>query len=228
MKWTRNFKIAPTYMQHLIQTPQCPHRRGLLFLVYTLDMARTRWVVGVDEAGRGAPAGPGSGGALAVRVAVGALPFPEPLYAKRAGILHGIRDSKKLTELGRERWYTKLSAQAKAGNIKFASSMVSHSVIDRRGISKATALGVARTLIKLDLHPATTRVLLDGSLAAPALWRNQKTIVRGDDRVAIIAAASVIAKVRRDRRMKRLSLRYPDYGFAVHKGYGKAVIWITQ
>ena len=200
-------------MQHLIQTPQCPHRRGLLFLVYTLDMARIRWVVGVDEAGRGPLAGP---------VSVAALAFPEPLYAKRAGILHGIRDSKKLTELGRERWYTKLSAQAKAGNIKFASSMVSHSVIDRRGISKATALGVARTLIKLDLHPATTRVLLDGSLAAPALWRNQKTIVRGDDRVAIIAAASVIAKVRRDRRMERFSLRYPDYGFAVHKGYGTA------
>ena len=176
-------------------------------------MRNIRWVVGVDEAGRGPLAGP---------VSVAAVAFPESLYREHTKVIGGIRDSKKLTELGRGRWYTKLLAQAKTGKVRVASSMVSHSVIDRRGISKATALGVARTLIKLDLHPATTRVLLDGSLAAPALWRNQKTIVRGDDRVAIIAAASVIAKVRRDRRMKRLSLRYPDYGFAVHKGYGTA------
>ena len=134
-------------------------------------MRNIRWVVGVDEAGRGPLAGP---------VSVAAVAFPESLYREHTKVIGGIRDSKKLTELGRGRWYTKLLAQAKTG------------------------------------------VFLEGSLAAPALWRNQKTIVRGDDRMAIIAAASVIAKVRRDRRMERLSLRYPDYGFAIHKGYGTA------
>lgn len=168
-------------------------------------------MVGIDEAGRGPLAGP---------VSVAAVAFPEALYKRRERLLGGIRDSKKLTEHGRERWYAFLLTEAKKGSIKITSSMVSHSVIDRRGISKATALGVNRSLSKLGINPTTARVLLDGSLAAPLEWENQETIIRGDDRVAIIAAASIIAKVRRDRRITRLSKKYPEYGLAVHKGYG--------
>lgn len=157
---------------------------------------------------------------MAGPVSVAAVAFPEALYKKRGHLLAGIRDSKKLTEQGRERWYALLLKEFKEGNIKIASSMVSHSVIDRRGISRATALGVARSLHKLGINPATARVLLDGSLSAPLEWENQETIIRGDDRVAIIAAASIVAKVRRDRRITRLAKKYPEYGFEVHKGYG--------
>jgi len=174
-------------------------------------MSKIHYVVGIDEAGRGPLAGP---------VSVAAVAFPEDLYKKRHHILGGIRDSKKLTEKGRERWFALLLREAKQGRIKIASSMVSHTVIDRCGISKATALGVARSLTKLALLPRLSRVLLDGSLSAPLEWTNQETIIRGDDKVAIISAASVVAKVRRDRRIVRLSVKYPEYGFAIHKGYG--------
>ncbi len=174
-------------------------------------MRDSHFVVGIDEAGRGPLAGP---------VSVAAVAFPEVFYKRRECILSSIRDSKKLTEYGRERWYTLLVKEFKRGNIKITSSMVSHSVIDRHGISKAIALGVARSLHKLGINPKTARVLLDGSLSAPSGWKNQKTIIRGDDRVAIIAAASIIAKVRRDKRIAHFAKKYPEYEFAAHKGYG--------
>ena len=67
---------------------------------------------------------------------------------------------------------------------------------------------------------AKTKILLDGSLHAPDIYVKQKTIIRGDEKEAIIAAASIVAKVLRDRRMKRLAKKFPGYGFEVHKGYG--------
>ncbi len=179
--------------------------------VYSKDMRGQHFVVGIDEAGRGPLAGP---------VSVAAVAFPETLYKRRGRLLTGIRDSKRLTEHVRERWFALLLKEFKEGNIKIASSMVSHSVVDRRGIGRAIALGVARSLHKLGINPAAARVLLDGSLSAPLEWKNQETIIQGDDRVAIIAAASIIAKVRRDRRITRLAEKYPEYGFVIHKGYG--------
>jgi len=170
--------------------------------------------VGVDEAGRGPLAGPVSVAAVAVRVKD---------YRTALPIFDGVRDSKKLTEYAREEWYERLRNLERKHKIRTAVSLVSNTVIDRKGIMHAIRLGTLRTLKKLKISPAHAYVLLDGSLYAPSEWKKQKTIIRGDDRVQIIAAASVLAKVRRDRRMRRLAPLYPHYHFEEHKGYGSVV-----
>ena len=73
---------------------------------------------------------------------------------------------------------------------------------------------------KMLILPEESEVLLDGTLYAPRKYTNQKTIIHGDDRVPIIAAASIVAKVLRDRKMKRLAKEFPKYSFDIHKGYG--------
>ena len=162
------------------------------------------------------------GGRRAGPVSVGVVAMTAHLYREHTRIIGGIRDSKKLTELARERWYTLLRREARAGRIRVATALVSERIIDARGISAALRIGIARTLARLQLNPVCSRVLLDGSLTAPKQWGNQQTIIRGDDRVALIAAASVLAKVRRDRYMVRLAPLYPRYHFEEHKGYGSA------
>jgi ribonuclease HII len=114
--------------------------------------------------------------------------------------------------------------------------MVGPQIIDRIGIQKATGLAVARVLRKIlrdtTVTTATTIsrgkqsggllpvwVLLDGLLKAPKHY-NQQTIIRGDQKVPLISAASIVAKVYRDRKMQRLHKIYPEYCFASHKGYG--------
>jgi ribonuclease HII len=96
--------------------------------------------------------------------------------------------------------------------------MVSHTVIDTKGLTYATRLGVKRALKKLEIKK-NVLVLLDGSLYAPKEYK-QKTIIGGDDTYKIIGLASIVAKVKRDRRMKNLSKQYPGYSFDVHSGYG--------
>lgn len=175
-------------------------------------MARqTLCAVGVDEAGRGPLAGP-------VSVAAVALMARVPLDI---GMSRGtLKDSKQLSEKKRGQWFEWLRGKQKSGRIKFTASLVGEKTIDRIGIVKAVKIGIGRCLKRLDLKPEQCRVLLDGNLAAPKVYRNQKTIIRGDEKIPLIMLASIIAKVRRDRRMIKLARVYPDYNFETHKGYG--------
>lgn len=164
-----------------------------------------RWHIGVDEVGRGPLAGP---------VAVGVFAVPEKTDMH---VFSGIKDSKALSPKQRETWCHTLTALPGA---RYAVSFVRASVIDRVGIVVAIGTALARALGKLSIDPIHSSVLLDGGLYAPDAYARQKTIVRGDTSEPLIAAASIIAKVARDRVMVRADTRYPLYGFAAHKGYG--------
>ncbi|OGF51446.1 ribonuclease HII [Candidatus Giovannonibacteria bacterium RIFCSPLOWO2_02_FULL_43_11b] len=160
----------------------------------------SKYIVGIDEAGRGPLAGP-------VTVAVVAI-------LKNSKIKLPDRDSKKLSAKKREEWFQFFKDNPL---LKYSVSSVSHSIIDKRGISYALRLAVRRSIEKLEFRPKM--ILLDGSLFAPQEY-NQKTIIKGDEKIPIIAAASIVAKVTRDRKMVRLAKKYPKYGFEMHKGYG--------
>jgi len=174
---------------------------------------KTRFVVGVDEAGRGPLAGP---------VAVGAVAIREDARAKRAlkKAFPNVRDSKQLSSKKRDEWFSLIQQLAKAGHLSWAVSFSSAKTIDEKGITRAIASAIARSLRKLVANPKNISVLLDGGLKAPKEYAQQKTIVRGDATHLPIALASVCAKVLRDRRMERYALLYPVYAFEEHKGYG--------
>lgn len=169
-------------------------------------------VVGIDEAGRGPLAGP---------VAVAALAFltPAARMLMKASLT---KDSKQLSEKAREAWYEKLVEAKRAGAIAYAVSFVSAVRIDRVGIVRAIAAAMASSLRRLPVSPLQAQVLLDGALSAPACYKYQKTIIRGDETIPAIALASIVAKVSRDRLMYRYAKKYPLYGFDEHKGYGTA------
>lgn len=179
---------------------------------HTSDMQYIRpALVGVDEAGRGPLAGP-----LAVcAFAVFDIDVLDALCAD--GL---VRDSKLLSPRQRELLFREIRFRARAGSFAYRISFVSPRVIDRIGIAGAARRGVARALARLHLDCARTDVRLDGCLAAPSWFTLQRTIVRGDRIEPAISLASVCAKVARDRVLKRLATRYPDYAFDAHKGYG--------
>jgi len=165
-------------------------------------MPEREYIVGIDEVGRGPLAGP---------VTLGYVACPSRLYKRN---FKKIRDSKRLTPKKREEWFSHLKSHPA---LMCGVTSVGPGTIDRRGISKAVKIGIARLLACLEVKPKM--LLLDGSLYAPPEYR-QKTIIRGDMRIPIIAAASIIAKVTRDRKMIRLAKKFPHYGFDIHKGYG--------
>jgi ribonuclease HII len=171
-------------------------------------MHKIRQIVGIDEVGRGPLAGP---------VAVCAL-AASPAMVKS---FVQIRESKQLSPRAREEWYARLF-HARGPELLFATSFVSASVIDQKGISAAIRLALARSLAKLSLDPGTVEVLLDGGLRAPNIYAHQKTIIHGDAQETVIAMASVVAKVLRDRKMSKEALSYPQYGFERNVGYGTA------
>lgn len=155
-------------------------------------------VCGVDEAGRGPLAGP---------VFAAAVILPQGL------VIEGIDDSKKLSEKNREALYIEIKSLALAFNVAFATEKE----IDEVNILNATFFAMKRAVEGLSLRPDL--VLIDGN-REPALALPTKTIVKGDSLSVSIAAASILAKVERDRLMKKLSEKYPSYGFEKHKGYG--------
>ncbi|OHA00355.1 MAG: hypothetical protein A3C07_04285 [Candidatus Sungbacteria bacterium RIFCSPHIGHO2_02_FULL_47_11] len=166
-----------------------------------------RYLIGIDEVGRGSLAGPITVGAMATK---GKLNF-----------LRGIKDSKKLSAKQREKWFSKIKEkQLKHRNFEVALASVRASTIDKIGISAAARLAVGRCLKKLAIRRKPHAIILDGSLYAPRTYLNQTTIIKGDEKIPIIAAASIIAKVTRDRKMVRLAKKYPKYWFDLHKGYG--------
>jgi len=155
-------------------------------------------ICGVDEAGRGPLAGP---------VCAAAVILPCGLE------IPGLNDSKKLTDKKRRELYDVLVSEAEAYGIAFATEQE----IDEINILQATFLAMDRAVSQLSVRPDL--VLVDGN-RAPKLPLPVKTVVKGDSLSANIAAASILAKVTRDRLLEELDQTYPAYGFAVHKGYG--------
>lgn len=165
-------------------------------------------IIGVDEAGRGPLAGP---------VAVGVVRVPKGFDVKKN--FPGADDSKKLSEAIREELYREMEGRRQAGEIDFCVRLRSAKLIDERGITAAVRSGVWSGVRFLAEDSSSAKVFLDGLLHAPPEYE-QETIIKGDALVPVISLASIVAKVRRDRLMKQLSLSYPGYAFEVHKGYG--------
>src|SRR3989338_7296433 len=174
-----------------------------------------RYFIGVDEAGRGPVAGP---------VAVAAFCIgKEAKYRLAQFFKNGkVRDSKKLTPESRERIFKQILAEKNLGRVSYAVSFASAEVIDRKGISFAIRHALRKSLKFICVKATECLVLLDGSLKAPEEFIFQRTIIKGDEKEAVIALASIVAKVSRDRKMCTLAKKYPQYGFEVHKGYGTA------
>lgn len=158
------------------------------------------YICGVDEAGRGPLAGP---------VVAGAVILP-----KDCEILY-LNDSKKVSSKRREELYGEIKEKAVATGI----GMVESSRIDEINILQATYEAMRMAIQKLGTVPD---VLLNDAVTIPGLDMEQVPIVKGDARSVSIAAASILAKVTRDRLMVEYDTKYPQYGFAVHKGYGTA------
>lgn len=165
-------------------------------------------VAGVDEAGRGPLAGP---------VVAAAVVFPRDHdgFFKRGGSLYGLNDSKQLTETQREKFFEAISRQRLA--ICFGIGIVSVELIDQINILRATHEAMRLALKQLPQLP--DHILVDGR-PVPNLPAPQTAIIKGDAKSYSIAAASVLAKVTRDRLMRELNEKFPQYGFAGHKGYG--------
>lgn len=162
---------------------------------------------GVDEAGRGPLAGP---------VCAAAVILPAGLE------IAGLNDSKKLSEAKREALYGEITDKAISYGIAFASV----EEIEDKNILGATFLAMNRAIAQLD--PAPALALIDGNRNT-GIETASRCIVDGDAKCASIAAASILAKVTRDRYMLEMAQRYPQYGFEKHKGYGTkahyAAIW---
>ena len=170
-----------------------------------------KFIVGVDEVGRGPLAGPLCIGACAVEAR-------KMRQCRRA--FAGVKDCKQLSPTQREKWFAIIQEYESRGVVRVALAFVGHRTIDKKGMARALRVGIYRVLKKLNIEPTACKVLLDGGLKAPAHFTKQKTIIRGDETEMLIALASIAAKVRRDHRMIRLAKRFPEYGFDIHKGYG--------
>ena len=159
-------------------------------------------IAGLDEAGRGAWAGP---------VAAGAVILPQKNNLLE--ILSGVNDSKQLTASQRDHWAVIIHSEALAWGVGFAS----HEEIDQLGILPATRLAMVRALQQLIRSP--DHLLID-ALKLPQVKLPQTALIKGDCRSLSIAAASILAKTSRDAFMKEQDQLFPEYGFARHKGYG--------
>lgn len=166
-------------------------------------------LAGVDEAGRGPLVGPVAAGAVSMP--------PELAEAQFAGPWAGLTDSKRLTEAARERYFEEMRATP---GVRIGIGWASVQEIDSLNILRATHLAMARALAALG-EPAPGFALVDG-LPVKGLPCPSEAVVKGDAKCFLISAASVAAKVSRDRLLVDLDARYPGYGFAVNKGYGTA------
>ena len=156
-------------------------------------------MIGIDEVGRGCLAGP--------MLVVAAR--------QKSELPAGVKDSKKLSKVQRQKLLNLLCICC-----NFGEGWVSAQEIDRLGLTKATRLGVNRALKTLGAE-VDEQILMDGHINyCPRKFINVQTIIGGDDLVSIISAASIYAKVNRDKYMEKISQKYSDYGFERHVGYG--------
>ncbi|WP_078547164.1 ribonuclease HII [Litchfieldia alkalitelluris] len=159
-----------------------------------------KYIAGIDEVGRGPLAGP---------VIAAAVILPRDFY------LPGLNDSKKLTELKREQLYVEIAQSA----LSIGVGIIDANKIDEVNIYQATKLAMKQAILKLSIKP--DHLLIDAmqlSIQIP-----QTSIIKGDSKSYSIAASSIIAKVTRDRLMKRLGMEYPQYGFEQNMGYGTSL-----
>ena len=169
-----------------------------------LEIERALWlqgiehIAGVDEAGRGPLAGP---------VVAAAVVFPRDI------IIEHVDDSKKCTAKQREALFTLILEQA----ICVGVGIVDHEMIDRINILQATILAMRKSIENMNIQPEYA--IIDGNSFKHETLKFQN-IIRGDEKSFTIAAASIVAKVTRDRLMRDLDIQFPQYGFAQHKGYG--------
>lgn len=182
------------------RTPQDPNAPTLFGAPESVAsrIAVARLIAGVDEAGRGPLAGP-------VTVAAVILDPARPIA--------GLDDSKKLSEAARERLYPLIVERALAWRIEFVEA----DEIDRLNILQATLTGMRRALD--GLQPRADAARIDGNKLPRDLPCPAEALIGGDAIEPAIMAASILAKVARDRRMRELHARYPEYGFDRHKGY---------
>jgi len=169
------------------------------------QLSRSHWLAGVDEVGRGCLAGP---------VVVAAVVMPPGRE------LVGVRDSKQMTAAARERAYLQIRESATA----IAALAVHQDEVDRLNVLHASLAGMGRVVQRLERRHGTRvdHVLVDGNQIPKELLGRATAICKGDDRSQSIAAASVIAKVLRDRVMRTWGRHYPVYGFERHVGYPTA------
>ena len=167
-----------------------------------------RFVAGLDEAGRGPLAGPVVSGAV----------FIAPEDFLKAKKIKSVKDSKKLSEKKRREVYMELT---KNKAIKWGIGIVSEKVIDRINILEATKLSMLKAVDDLEKKSGVEIdfLILDGKMKLETK-KDQESIIKGDDKVFSVSAASIIAKVTRDKIMLKYDRKYPQYGFAKHKGYG--------
>ena len=180
------------------KTPDMRQERALIRQGHAL-------VAGIDEAGRGAWAGPVVAAAVIL-----------PSGARRLATLRGVRDSKLLTPTQRETFFPTIQKLALAVGV----GMASHEEIDAMGIVPATRLAMRRAVEQL--APAPDALLID-ALRLPDVLLPQRVMFHADTLCLSVAAASIVAKVTRDRLMMELDTQYPGYGFARHKGYGTQI-----
>lgn len=175
-----------------------------------------KYIVGIDEVGRGPIAGPVAVCAFSCNVN-----FFDNIYDESLGIkLPKLKDSKKLSKKQREEWFRYLRVAKTEGKCFFAVSYVSSEAIDKFGIAPSIKKALEKSLEKLNLNKNESFIYLDGGLYAGKEYVNQETIIKGDELYPVISCASIVAKVSRDKIMANYELEYTGYGFDKHSGYG--------
>ena len=169
---------------------------------------RKKYIIGIDEVGRGPLAGP---------VAVCALCLQNKFKSNK---FKNFKDSKQLSHEQRLEWLEKINEEKEKGNIIYKVCFESNKVIDKKGLTFAIKKALNDSLKSLKVNPKICQVLLDGVLKAPVEYKNQRTIIKGDEKELAIALSSIVAKITRDRLMIKLSKKYIGYCFEKNKGYG--------
>jgi len=170
-----------------------------------------KYIIGIDEVGRGPVAGP---------VAVGAVVYAAQDIEILKETIVNVRDSKKLSQKRRGEVFAQAIEKKKEGLIDFSVGFIGPKTIDEKGIVYAIKESLRISLTRIAINPDDCVVLLDGGLYAPDEYKNQSTIIKGDQKEFAISLASIIAKVSRDKKMVDMGKEFPGYGFEKHKGYG--------
>ncbi len=172
-----------------------------------------KYIVGIDEVGRGPLAGP----LTLCFVCISSDKYK--ILKKNKNLPKLGKDSKKLNSKLREKY----SKYLKELPIKYSIVSISNKEIDKKGIFFCIKKAIKKGLDNLNLDPKNTQILLDGGLKAPDEFIFQKTIIKGDEKEKIIAWASILAKVERDKFMIKISKKFPHYFFEINKGYGTKI-----
>ncbi|KKU15820.1 hypothetical protein A3I34_00740 [Candidatus Jorgensenbacteria bacterium RIFCSPLOWO2_02_FULL_45_12] len=189
---------------------------------------KSRYIIGVDEAGRGPLAGPVTVGAVIVPVG---WKIPKHIHISgRKSKSTPLRDSKKLSARGRENWLFWMKNMTREGKIAFATANVFQRTIDHAGISRATRTAALRA-IESALRKSGAKYQNIANVYSDAgifhysgkyerWYQKTKSFIKGDEKIPIISLASIAAKTSRDSLMIKTAEQYPKYGFEIHKGYG--------